>query len=80
MKANLGLLNLMLGEIAGHGTDIELVFSHVIHQGFLALDVTFVVQLWLGAIPSPLVHLACHISVPTLTFQFTAFIPRVGLQ
>ena len=69
-----------LGEIAGHGTDIELVFTRAIHHGLVALDTTLVVLLVLGAIPSPLVHLARHISVPPLAFQFAAFVPRVGLQ
>lgn len=68
-----------VGEIAGHGTDIELIFCCVIHQGFLTLDATHIVVTELGGIPSPLVDLTCHISVPTLTLQFAALIPRVRL-
>ena len=40
-----------LGEIAGHGADIELVFSHVIHQGFLAQDAPLLYSASL--VPSP---------------------------
>ena len=44
------------------------------------LDAALVVLGGLARIPSPLLHLTGHISVPTLTFQFAEFLPRVGLQ
>ena len=47
----LGVCSGLLGEIAGHGADVELVFPCAIHQGFLPLDALLIVLGELGAIP-----------------------------